>query len=228
MENWERILFVLIGLGLLAFSFINLHAGKVTEASAIFVMAFISFVWSNLSRFKKFKGIGFEAELWEDKQKEAADLIDRLKNVVAIYTREIVLANIMRARIPAGINWKENWKLYDELIAQHNVLGQKIDFSDLKRKVDSIFLFDMCMPLAESVCKSIERAKTTQANVIAQAFEKDTEGKKKRISELSDIKSKVDDSFMVPERGNLADRIVQMAELARVKLKDTFSVMIPE
>ena len=134
MENWEKILFVLIGLGLLAFSFINLHAGKVTEASAIFVMAFISFVWSNSSRFKKFKGVGFEAELWEDKQKEAADLIDRLKNVVSIYTREIVLANIMRARIPAGINWKENWKLYYELIAQHNVLGQKIDFSDRKRK----------------------------------------------------------------------------------------------
>ena len=31
---------------------------------------------------------------------------------------------------------------------------------------------------------------------------------------------------MVPERGNLADRIVQMAELARVKLKDTFSVNV--
>ena len=32
--------------------------------------------------------------------------------------------------------------------------------------------------------------------------------------------------FMVPERGNLADRIVQMAELARVKLKDTFSINV--
>jgi hypothetical protein len=61
---------------------------------------FLQFFYSNLARFKRFKGLGFEAELWEDKQKEAADLIDRLKNVVAIYSREVVMAQVSRLSSP--------------------------------------------------------------------------------------------------------------------------------
>jgi preprotein translocase subunit SecY len=32
-----------------------------------------------LAKFKRFKGFGFEAEMWEEKQEEAAVLVDELK-----------------------------------------------------------------------------------------------------------------------------------------------------
>ncbi len=75
-------------------------------------MAFFSFIYSNISRFKRFKGLGFEAELWEDKQKEAAQLIDRLKAMVTVYTREIVMQKVMQNRYSGDGRWAESWKLY--------------------------------------------------------------------------------------------------------------------
>lgn len=65
-EYWERVVFAMVGFVGLAFSFKYMYAEKVTEASAVFAIAFLSFLYSNLSRFKRFKGLGFEAELWED------------------------------------------------------------------------------------------------------------------------------------------------------------------
>lgn len=100
LGNWERLLFGLVGCACLGFGFHFIFEEKITSASAVFAIGFFSFLYSNLARFKRFKGLGFEAELWEDKQKEAADLIDRLKNVVAIYSREVVMAQVSRLSSP--------------------------------------------------------------------------------------------------------------------------------
>lgn len=63
-----------------------------------------------------------EAELWEDKQKEAADLIERLREVVSIYTREVIVGKVKAGRWGGKADWGEHWKLYDDLVTQHNVL----------------------------------------------------------------------------------------------------------
>jgi hypothetical protein len=83
-NNWERVLFSCLGLIFLAFSVFYLKGRSVPESSASFAMGFLCFLFASVARFKRFKGLGFEAELWEDKQKEAAELIDRLKAIVAI------------------------------------------------------------------------------------------------------------------------------------------------
>jgi hypothetical protein len=131
-DKWEQLFFGLVGLVLLFFSFSRLWAEDLAGASATFAMAFFSFIYSNIARFKRFKGLGFEAELWEDKQKEAEQLIDRLKSVVSVYTREVVLQRVLQGRLSDGSKWQDNWALYDDLVSKHNELGQKIDFSDLK------------------------------------------------------------------------------------------------
>ncbi len=95
---------------------------------------------------KKFKGLGFEAELWEDKKKEAETLIERLKDVVTIYTREIVMLKVKDGRWSDGVDWHERWQLFDDLVRQHSTLGQQIDFEPLRKEVEDYFLFDMTMP----------------------------------------------------------------------------------
>jgi hypothetical protein len=101
IANWERVLFVIVGLALLGGSLKLIYIEKVTEAAVVFGLGFLSFIYANVARFKRFKGLGFEAELWEDKQKEAADLIERLREVVSIYTREVVLGKIKAGRLSA-------------------------------------------------------------------------------------------------------------------------------
>lgn len=104
-EYGQQIFFGAVGLIFLSFSFYSLYGQDVAGASATFAMAFLCFIYSNVSRFKRFKGLGFEAELWEDKQKEAEHLIDRLKAVVSVYTREVVVQKVMQGRgVAVGLN----------------------------------------------------------------------------------------------------------------------------
>ncbi len=228
-ENWQRFLFAVIGLITLTYSFAHLAKDDVAGASAIFAISFLCFLYSNLSRFKRFKGLGFEAELWEDKQKEAADLIERLKSVVAIYTRELVLGNVKRGRWSDSPGWKENWKLFDELVAQHNALGQKIDFSDLKREMDNYFIFDMCVNNDEGIQRAILDAQAKARTVIKNEFGSpimDASGYAKRNAQLAEIRDRAADPFEVAKRGNLAEAILKMADEAKQKMSGYFQVEI--
>jgi hypothetical protein len=192
-------------------------------------MAFFSFFYSNLARFKRFKGLGFEAELWEDKQKEAANLIDRLKSVVAIYTREIVMNNVMRGRWGGSENWRQRWALFDELVDQHNALGQEIDFSDLKAKMDGVFTFDICLPLAQSVERSIHDAKNEVRKQFTERYGKvvtDLVGHNADVQKLNGVASKITDGlFERAPRENIARLILDAVARAQEQL-ETFGQVL--
>lgn len=226
--NWERIIFVIVGIFTLVTCFRALFLDNITSGSALFAMAFFSFFYSNLARFKKFKGLGFEAELWEDKQKEAANLIDQLKSIVSVYTREIVMNNVMRGRWSDGENWEQRWALFSNLTGKHAELGQKIDFSPLKREVDRFFVFDICSPLARSLGGAIERAK---AEVSKQLHGKygfpitDVEVCKTDFDNLNSIESQIDDLFSKAETENIAKLILILAQDAKSRLLNDFGIM---
>lgn len=230
LGNWERILFGLVGFACLLFSLKLLYNDEITSGSAIFGIGFLSFLYSNLARFKKFKGLGFEAELWEDKQKEAADLIDRLKGIVSAYTREIVMGNVMRGRWGGGGDqWTDRWALFEELTHKHTELGQDIDFSQLKQDVDSVFIFDICSPVASSVRKSIEKRKADAQQQIRQKYGSpitNLEGWNSDLAKLNGIDSIFDHLFEGAKKENIAQIILNTAAIAQTKLQSSFSVTL--
>lgn len=226
-ENWGRLFFGLAGLVFLAFTIRFLLRDNVAEASAAFAMSFLSFIYSNLSRFKRFKGLGFEAELWEDKQKEAADLIDRLKDVVTIYTNEIMLGNVKRGRWSDGVNWKAHWDLYDQLVTQHTNLGQDIDFSDLKAEMDAYFVLDLTRPLYTTVQQAIARAKSEAEKGIKLKFGspiKDPDGFGNEINLLNSIKDKVKDQLKLSRERKLPQAVLDLIDPAKELLSKEFSI----
>lgn len=225
--SWERILFGCVGVTCLIFTFFFLWNNQIASASAVFAMSFFSFFYSNLARFKRFKGLGFEAELWEDKQKEAAHLIDRLKSVVAVYTREIVMNNVMRGRWGGSESWQKRWSLLDELEGRHSELGQQIDFSDLKHDVESVFIFDICSPLASSVRQSIESAKSEANNAANARFGSpitDLDGWNAFHEQLRSIVSSEDHLFERAKTENIAQGVLSIAQNANVALREDFSI----
>lgn len=226
-KNWERGLFVLVGLAFLAGSLYSLYERNLLATSALFVLCVFSFVYSNVSRFKRFKGFGFEAELWEDKQKEAANLIDRLKSIIAVYSREIVMSSVMRNRWGGGNEWKSRWALFDEIVHQHDELGQDIDFSDLKRKVDSVFIFDICTPLASSVRQSIDKCRSNVMVQLQQEFGSpvtDLEGWNAKHEKLRNIVGKEEDLFERVQTENIAKSVLFIVSEAERKFKEGFGV----
>lgn len=226
-EKWERFLFSISGIIFLYVGFDMVFKDRVVESSVVFGLGFFSFIYANVSRFKRFKGLGFEAELWEDKQKEAADLIERLREVVAIYTREIILGKVTAGRWSDGVEWTERWKLYDDLVRQHNVLGQKIDFSDVKKIMDDYFLFDMSMPEINRIRMTINKYKEIVNGLVHKEFGnpvRDAEGFSKRMGQLAKIEDDIKNPLAISGKDNLAKRILDIWHGAKKILKGDFGI----
>ena len=227
--NWERCFLFLIALMFLSFSIQFFLKAEVTGATAAFVMFFLCLIYGNVSRFKRFKGLGFEAELWDDKQKEAADLIDRLKNIVQIYTREIVMMRVMEGRVGGGSKWPDRWALYDELVGQHDTLGQKIDFLPLKEKVYRVMVFDAVISLSSKIWESLSKAHARARDSISAEFGSpinDSAAYSKRLQDLTALNFETRDLFIVSKTENVARHILSKAEQTVQGLREKFGIEV--
>ena len=228
ISNWERVLFSVIGLAFILFSLNYMISSSLVESSAAFGMGFLCFIFSSVSRFKRFKGLGFEAELWEDKQEEAAELIDRFKDIVTIYSREAVMSRVTAGRWEDGA-WKRRWELFDELTNQHQALGQKVDFSKLKKEVDNYFIFDMVLPLIDVVGKPILDGRSKAHQMIDEQFGspiRDIDGHRKRHEQLHQIEHGISEPFVIAQRENLAAVVLNWSSDAQRDLKTHFAIDI--
>lgn len=80
MWSWDffyNLIIALATIGLLTLGGYLAWKGR-SHAQLVLIFAFLFAVLLVCSRFKHFKGFGFEAEMWDQKQIEAAALIDRL------------------------------------------------------------------------------------------------------------------------------------------------------
>lgn len=225
-DGWERVLFAVIGLACFAFSFRSIIRDDMSAAATTFAIGFFSFLYSNVSRFKRFKGLGFEAELWEDKQKEAETLIERLKGVVSVYTREIVMARVMRGRWGGGgSSWPDRWSLYDEIVSQHDDLGQTLDFSDLKKRMDEIFVFDGVTTLLKVLREQVQKANSEiqkQINTKYGSPIRDSEGYGKDLKALRRVSLTEEDLFNRSTDENIARTVLESAHRAQTAASDFF------
>jgi hypothetical protein len=74
---------IIVSLGAVALIIVGIYLAildrSVPTITAVFGIGFLFVVLLLLAKFKRFKGFGFEAEMWEEKQEEAAALVDSLK-----------------------------------------------------------------------------------------------------------------------------------------------------
>jgi hypothetical protein len=227
--NWERGLFAVFGFGFFFKCFQLIYANKITEGAVVFGLGFLCFIFANVARFKKFKGLGFEAELWADKQKEAADLIERLRDVVSIYTREVILGKVNAGRWGRNTKWHNHWKLYDDLVRQHKELGQAIDFSGLKKEIDDYFLFDMTMPAIAIIQQSVYQGRSLATEAINKEFGnpiRDVKGYNQKLEKLRDIQFEYRDGFTISSNEDLAKHALNAWGEANRLLKQNFNIDI--
>lgn len=228
-EKIERVGFIVIGLMFLAACFRSVWAADHTGAAALFGMAFFSFFYSRLSQFKRFKGLGFEAELWEDKKKEAEGLIERLKSVVEIYTREIVLTKVMQGRWSDGADWASHWELFDGLVAKHSDLGQEIDFSELKGRLDEIFLSDAIAISYSSIAGPVSVGRGEAFAKLDKEFPqpiKDVKGYRARLAVYNSIPENLGRTYELIKTENAAATVLARGLNAQKLLLDEFKVEI--
>lgn len=136
------------------------------------------------------------------------------------------MAQVMRGRLSSGADWKANWALFDELVGQHDALGQKIDFSSLKREIDQVFLFDMSHHLGSALRKTIETARTAARKLIDAEFGnpvRDNEGHNVRWAQFREITFETKDLYQRRQE-NLAQDLLDQAEKAKAAFKRDFGI----
>lgn len=225
--NWERILFRIIGIILFGFGFQFLLGGNLSGMATTFGFSIFCFMYANISQFKRFKGLGFEAELWEDKQKEASNLVEKLKNVVSIYSRELILNKVKSGHWSDGPGWDSTWDLYDEIRQQHIVLGQEIDFSDVKKTLDQYMILDIINEPYNDIRLTLSKCRSNAMDKINQEFGspiKDSVGYGRRLGELGEIQLTIDDLFEQAQRNELAIKIIQLVENAKKAFSEHFDI----
>jgi hypothetical protein len=220
ISNWERVLFAIVGLIFLAASIGLIVDEKITEAAVLFGLGLLSFIYANLARFKRFKGFGIEAELWEDKQKEAANLIQQLRGLVATYSNELLMSKVKAGRWGHGNEWANRWKLYDELVGQHQQLGQQIDFSKTKKEMDDYFLLDIITPELIKINEKMRRNLDFLLQNIDWEYsdpETDRQNYSMHLAKMEGIWSEIADPLFEVKNGDIAKTVLD--KIAKAELK---------
>ncbi len=115
MERAVQIFMLVFAAGTLAAGVWFIYLDKVTGGSIVCVLGLMLFVFAFLSRFKRFKGLGIEAELWEEKQEEADKLIKKLQALSVIVCRPVMQIGSRVGRLSGHLSRRERHALYEEL-----------------------------------------------------------------------------------------------------------------
>ncbi|MHC2215499.1 hypothetical protein [Rhizobium leguminosarum] len=139
------------------------------------------------------------------------------------------MSSVTSSRLSDGANWRKNWSLFQGLVEQHDILGQKIDFSELKKNVDDYFLFDMCMRCADQIYRPIINGKAKVREKLNKEFGRpitDVAGYDAKLEKLRLIVERLENQFNISKAENLARRILATGDAAKLQLKENFDVVI--
>lgn len=95
---------------------------KTASAVACFSASIIYLMLALLSRFRRFKGFGIEAEMWEQKQEEAAKIVEQLRDFAA-QSSKVTVTELMAGAFLGGLSLSQRLNLYDELMAKLEGMG---------------------------------------------------------------------------------------------------------
>ena len=134
---------------------------QVGAATATYAAGILTMIFAFLSEFKKFKGLGIEAELLDKKIEEADDLISRLRNI-SIPLAEMLLSSTARmGRVGTIMPRKQKYELLKKIESELKECGVTDDQLE-STKTDWHFynIFDLASPIFDALHKYNRKHKT--------------------------------------------------------------------
>lgn len=122
-------------------------SGGLLAGLGLLLLAFVQ-----LSRFKRFKGMGFEAELWEAKQEEAEDLINRTRSLLAILSAATLRSAPRMGRWMVGFERRELLDLVTNVETALERAGvPPAEIKPMRSEVDRLIAFDLAMKVTKAI-----------------------------------------------------------------------------
>lgn len=210
MGKVESTLLKLCGFSLVALAVYFLFEANVHAATLCAAVGLLLTFLARFSQFKRFKGWGFEAEMWEEKQQEAEQLVESLKKVATLTAREVMLQSIKSGRWGSGERWEDHWRLFEEIKAAQAGLLDANAQQEIRRSIDRWFLHDMVArefgALRSLVTKEVETAR----NAVREKYgnpASDPPAFKKEMDLLRRTEKPADGLFELAGTGKLVESV---------------------
>ena len=163
-----------LGLSLIALAVYFLLQDNVPAATLCAAVGVLLLFLARFSHFKRFKGWGFEAEIWEEKQQEAEQLVEALKKIATLTSREIMLQSIKSGRWSDGKRWADHLRLFEEIKAAQADMLDEVAKKEIRRSIDRWFLHDMVHreygELRRLVSQTVETVRASLRERLINAF----------------------------------------------------------
>ena len=114
MKFFTNLLISIFAISLTVGGFYLAMNDKPVPSGMLLGFGFLFVVLLILAKFKRFKGFGFEAELWEDKQIEAAELVNRLRLISVSVAEQVVLISSKLGLWDSGFSFPEMANLLEQ------------------------------------------------------------------------------------------------------------------
>ena len=146
------------------------YLGKTAGATVTYTAAVLCLVFSFLQEFKKFKGLGIEAELLEKKIEEADKVLSQLRDLIKPIS-ELLFTMVARGgRWDSAFPRKDSYRLMMQFEKELRDIGvSEEEISDSQKEWHQFNLLDLSRPIVETVHNYLlKKGKEQQANI--QAF----------------------------------------------------------
>lgn len=215
---WPIVL-ALVALFFLFMTMVSVWQGDLQASWSTFGMAVLSVCLARLSQFKKFKGWGFEAELWDQQAQEAAQIIKSFKSLADIHSETIIDSQIMNGRFGVGSNWRERFALFERLSAEHEALGYNSDFGKQKAKLDAWFIFDATRDASNDISSQIDYAKQRALREVSDNQPEGVPVPTETRDRIDAIPRGLENEHLIARDQNLATEILSFSKRASDQLE---------
>lgn len=216
-ENWQTYFFALLGMVFLGFCLDRLLNQDVAGGSTTFAMSFFCFFYSNIARFKRFKGLGFEAELWDEKQREADKIIESLRTIAVSSAREILSTKIRAGRWGASSGWQDTWRLYDELSLSLGEIADENALQDAAEDIEKFFAIDVVSGAFNAVVSSVIGGVNEREQPSDEFQSRDAEDRSRFLSSYHEIRREIQRNRPNLQSENPRDYIDLVKKFAAMK-----------
>lgn len=168
METMRIIIFIVAIAGFCVGGLLS-FLDKVASAAATYAASVLCLIFVYLSKFKKFKGFGVEAELLEKKIEEADETLRRLRAVLGPMIEVLVTMIVRFGRFNSAFSRLEQYKIINEI--EQELLQIGMEKKQLDKAKNTWHLFNMRC-LARPILSHLNRIIDTnmrKGNMIADA-----------------------------------------------------------
>lgn len=191
------------------------YMDKAGVATATYGAAVLSLIFAFLPEFKKFKGLGIEAELLDKKIEETDKLLKQLRDITSPIAEMLFSSTARAGRWSSGMPRSQKYELMQRIESELKKCG--VEDSQLeKAKQDWHFYntFDLASPIFQKINQKLRPIQQEREKVLNQFKQPITPEKmeehKKLIEHRNEVSKEIadlSDLIQIKNQGRLAEQI---------------------